>query len=152
MSEQFFTHGVCQIQWQRNAVCEEKKNSKAWEKIHLTVYVGNKYACAKSIFIDCNIASTSKLDFQTHTQVCVVANYKAQKERCHVKFYYPIHADCDHHSSSSKTLSKHILSAAMFRFCFHSIRGAVEICETACRAILELSNRAHLYTSFGLSD
>jgi hypothetical protein len=38
MSEQFvllfFTHGVCKIQWQRNAFFEEKKIiSKAWEKI-----------------------------------------------------------------------------------------------------------------------
>jgi hypothetical protein len=40
-------------------------------------------------------------------------------------------------SSSSKTLSKHIYSAPMFWFCFHSIRGAVGICETACRVILE---------------
>jgi hypothetical protein len=40
----------------------------------------------------------------------------------------------------------------MFRFCFHSIHGAVGIRETACRAILELPNRAHLCISFRLSD
>jgi hypothetical protein len=51
-----------------------KKKSKAWEKINLTLYVDNKYACAKSIFMGCNKAITSKFDFQTHTQVCVVAN------------------------------------------------------------------------------
>jgi hypothetical protein len=66
MSEQFgllfFTHEVCQIQWQRNAFLKEK-NSKAWEKIHLTVYVDNRYACARSIFMGCNKAITSKFDF-----------------------------------------------------------------------------------------
>jgi hypothetical protein len=49
-------------------------------KIYLTVYVDNKYACAKFIFMGCNKAIASKFDFQTHTQVCVAAN-KAQKER-----------------------------------------------------------------------
>jgi hypothetical protein len=70
---------------------EEKIISKDWEKIHLTVYVDNKYACAKSIFIDCNKAIISKFDFQSHTQVCVVANYKAPKKktRCHVKILLP---------------------------------------------------------------
>jgi hypothetical protein len=67
----------------------KKKFLKHEKKNHLTVYVDNKYACAKSIFIDCNIATTSKFDFQTHSQVCVVANYKAQKERCHVKILLP---------------------------------------------------------------
>jgi hypothetical protein len=132
----------------------KKKKSIAWEKFNLTVYLDNKYACAKSIFIDCNIAITSKFDFETHTQVCVVANYKTQKERCHVNFFllHPCRL-WSPLSSSSKTLSKHIHSAHMFRFCFHSICGAVGISETACRAILELPNRAHLnYTSFGLSD
>jgi hypothetical protein len=63
----------------------EKKNiSKAWGKIHLTVYVDNKYVCAKSIFIDCNKAITSKFDFQNYTQVYVIAN-KAPKKSCQVK-------------------------------------------------------------------
>jgi hypothetical protein len=104
--------------------------SKAWEKIHLTVYLGNKYACAKSIFIDCNLAITSRFDFQPHTPVCVVSNYKTQKERFHVKIL--LHHPCrlwSPLSSSSKTLSKHmytVLLQCMFRFCFHSIREAVE--------------------------
>jgi hypothetical protein len=44
------------------------------EKNHLTVHVDNSYTCAKSIFMYCNKAITSKYDFQTHTQVFVVAN------------------------------------------------------------------------------
>jgi hypothetical protein len=100
------------------------------------------------------LAITSKFYFQIHTQVCVVANYKTRKERCHVKILLPHPCRLwSPLSSSSKTSFKHIHNAPMFRFCFHSIRGAVEIRETACRAILELPNRAHLnYTSFGLSD
>jgi hypothetical protein len=47
-------------------------------KNHLTVHVDNKYTCAKSIFMDCDKAIASKFDFQTYTQVCVVAN-KAQQ-------------------------------------------------------------------------
>jgi hypothetical protein len=109
MSEQFvllfFTHGVCQIQWQWNAFLE-KIISKVWGKNHLTVYVDNKYACAKSIlWASCNKAITSKFDFQTHTQVCVVAN-KAQKERCHVKILIHVPHPCRLSSllpSSSKT-------------------------------------------------
>jgi hypothetical protein len=42
-------------------------------KNHLTIHVENKYTCAKSIFMDCNKAIASKFDFQTYTQVCVVA-------------------------------------------------------------------------------
>ena len=70
------------------------------------------------------------------------------KECCYVKILIPYPCIL----SSSKTLSKHIFSAPMFRFCFHSIRGAVGIREIVCRAILELPNRAHLYTSVGLTD
>jgi hypothetical protein len=88
------------------------------KKTHFTVHVDNRYTCAKSIFMYCNKAVTSKFDFQTHTQA----------------------------------LSKHIHSALMFRFCFRSICGAIGIVETACRVILELPNRAHLHTSFGLTD
>jgi hypothetical protein len=121
-------------------------------KFFLTVHVDNKYTCAKSIFMDCNKAIASKLDFQTHTQVCVVAN-KAQERTlsCQNLIPHPCRLSSPL-SSSSKTLSKHILSAPMFRFCFHSIRGAVGIVENACRAILELPNRTHLYTSFGLRN
>ena len=43
-------------------------------KNHLTVHVDNKYTCSKFFFMDCNKATASKFDFQTYTQVCVVAN------------------------------------------------------------------------------
>jgi hypothetical protein len=77
---------------------------------------------------------------------------KHNTERCHVKILilYPCRLSSPL-SSSSKTLSKHILSTPMFRFYFHSIRGTVGIRETGCRAILELPNRVHLYSIFGLT-
>jgi hypothetical protein len=49
-------------------------NFLSMEKIHLTVHVDNKYTSAKSIFIECNKAIAFEFDFQTYTQVCVVAN------------------------------------------------------------------------------
>jgi hypothetical protein len=64
---------------------------------------------------------------------------KHNKEYCHVKILISYSCRLSSPScSSSKTLSKHILSTPMFRFCFQSIRGTVGICEIACRAILKL--------------
>jgi hypothetical protein len=51
----------------------------------------------QNLFLWTAKAITSKFDFQTHTQVYVVANYKAQNNVVMSKFYYPIHADCDDH-------------------------------------------------------
>jgi hypothetical protein len=55
---------------------KEEKISKTWEK---SFDVDNKYACAKSIFMDCNKAFTFKFDFHTHTQVCVVTNKSQER-------------------------------------------------------------------------
>jgi hypothetical protein len=51
--------------------------------------VDNKYACAKSICIDCNKAFTSKFDFHTRTQVCVVTNKSQEGTLSCQKFITP---------------------------------------------------------------
>jgi hypothetical protein len=41
--------------------------------------VDNKYACAKSTFMDCKKAFISRFDFHTHTKVCVVTNKSQER-------------------------------------------------------------------------
>jgi hypothetical protein len=80
MSEQFlslfFTHGVCRYNANGMHFLKKKniflKHGKSFD-------VDIKYACAKSIFMDCNKAFTSKFDFHTHTQVCVVTNKSQER-------------------------------------------------------------------------
>jgi hypothetical protein len=119
-------------------------------KNHLTVHVDNDrvymckihfYASTATKQLHLNLISKLILRF------ALLLKSMHDKERCHVKLLIPYTCRLSSPlSSSSKTLSKHIFSAPIFRFCFHPIHGAVGIRETTCRAILELPNRAHLYT------
>jgi hypothetical protein len=129
-------------------------NFLSMEKNHLTVHVDitinirvqNLFLSTATKQLHLNLISKLILGF-------ALLLAKHNKERCHVKILIPYpYRLSSPLLSSSKTLSKHTLSTPMFWFCFHSIRGAVRICGTACRAILELTNRAHLYNSFGLTD
>jgi hypothetical protein len=63
------------------------------EKNHLTEHVDNKYTYAKSILSTATkqFHQNLKFDFQTYTQVCVVANNTTKNVG------YRIHADCHNH-------------------------------------------------------